>query len=128
MTSKRTGIHLISVFLLLLWGGIMLYFYASERISHYLPPDGIFRPMVLWSSIGLILLGLFNLFTIRSKEAACCSEGDGHDHGHDHHEHDHAHKHDHGQAHSHEHKDGCCGGHDHGHSHEAQSQIGRAHV
>lgn len=122
MTSKRTGIHLISVFLLLLWGGIMLYFYASERISHYLPPDGIFRPMVLWSSIGLILLGLFNLFTIRSKEAACCSEGDGHDHGHDHHEHDHAHKHDHGQAHSHEHKDGCCGGHDHGHSHEAQSQ------
>ncbi|RBP41311.1 putative repeat protein (TIGR03943 family) [Roseimicrobium gellanilyticum] len=136
MTSKRIGIHLISVSLLLLWGGIMLYFYTSGRITHYLPPDGIFRPMVLWSSIGLIVLALFNLATMKAKEAACCAD-DGHDHDHDHcghdHHHDHAHKHDHGHAHahghghSHEHKDGCCGGHGHSHDHGHKHEDAHAH-
>ncbi len=127
MTAKRTGIHLVSVFLLLLWGGIMLYFYASGRISHYLPPDGIFRAMVLWSSIGMVVLGLFNLVTMRAREAACCAD-DGHEHDHDH---DHHHDHDHGHAHEHkhDHKAGCCGhdhDHDHGHKHEPAAKTAEA--
>lgn len=122
MKTQRIGIHLVSVLLLLLWGGVMLYFYASGRISHYLPPDGIFRPMALWGGIGMIIVGIYNLATVGAKEAACCEhEHDhgskegccGHDHGHDHH-HDHAHK------------DGASCGHDHSHDH-ATCDHGHAH-
>src|SRR5436853_6370962 len=101
MKTQRLGIHLISTLLLLLWGGVMVYFYASGRIASYLPPDGIFRPMVLWGGIGMVIVGLYNLATVGSREAACSEHEHGHDHSHDH---DHAHK------------DGCCG-HDHGHAH-----------
>lgn len=132
MNAKRSGIHLTSVALLLLWAGIMLYFYLSGRITHYLQADGLFRPMVLWSSIGLIVLALFNLLTMNAKEATCCAEDGGHDHDHGHdqpHDHDHAHKHGHEHGHSHEHKDGCCGGHghDHGHSHSHEHKLEPAH-
>jgi len=47
--------HLVGVALLLLWGGVMLYFFVSGRVAAYLPPDGIFRPMVLASGIGLLI-------------------------------------------------------------------------
>lgn len=138
--TKRTAIHMISVLLLMLWGAVLLYFYASGRLVNYLPADGIFRPMVLVAGIGLMILALFNLVTTKAKEADCCSDdGDaggccGHDHDHDHghdHKHDHAHSHQHGHehvhgpgcSHGHEHEDeqvhvhgpGC--GHDHGHEH-----------
>ena len=146
MKTSRTGIHLVSVSLLLLWSAVLLYFYGSGRLEHYLPPDGIFRPMVLVSGIGLAVLALFNLATMGTKEADCCSEAhvseydreaiaggpisDGHKHdhadggccGHDHsHDHDHGHEHKHevvaAKAHDHA---GCCGHdhtHDHGHGH-----------
>jgi hypothetical protein len=109
MSATRTLVHLLSVAMLLLWGGVLLYFHITGRLVNYLPPDGIFRPMVLVSGIGLIVLGLFNLLTMTAEDAGC----EGHDHAHDH---DHDHKgcgHDHGHAH----KEGCCG-HDHGHKHE----------
>ncbi len=109
MNGVRTFTHLISVALLLLWGGVMLYFYASGRIIHYLPPDGIFQPMVLIAGIGLVVLGLFNLLTLRNAEHDCC-----HDHGHGH-----GHDDDDGHDHSHA-KTGCCG-HEHGHAHEHES-------
>ena len=115
MKSKNL-IHLISVALLFLWGAVLLYFYASGRITHYLPPDGIFRPMVLVAGIGLVIVGLFNLATTQYSAADCC----GHDHGHDHdHEHGHDgccghdHSHDHAHAHGHHHKE-----HDHDHAQE----------
>lgn len=135
MKTSRIGIHLLSVFLLVLWGAVLLYFYASGRITAYLPADGIFRPMVLVAGIGLGVLGLFNLATIGAKEDDCCDhdhdhdhdhghghdkddghhhhEGCGHDHDHDHGDHDHGHDHDHatcshGKEHQHDH-DGCCG-------------------
>lgn len=116
MSGTRTLVHLLSVAMLLLWGGILLYFYVSGRITHYLPPDGIFRPMVLASGIGLVVLGLFNLLTMTAEDAGC----EGHDHGHDHdHDHDHDHKHVHtkdcGHDHGHVHTKDC--GHDHGHVH-----------
>jgi hypothetical protein len=107
MSATRTLVHLLSVAMLLLWGGVLLYFHISGRLINYLPPDGIFRPMVLASGIGLLVLGLFNLLTMGAEDAGC----EGHDHGHDH---------DHGGCghdHGHKHKEGCCG-HDHGHKHE----------
>lgn len=115
MKSSRTSIHLISVALLLLWGGIMLYFYASGRVAKYLQSEGIFQPMLLVGGIGLIILGLFNLITMKAEEAECCE----HDHSH---EHDHdqgccGHDHDHSHAHEHHHKHGECCGHEH-HDHE----------
>lgn len=124
MKAQRIGIHLISVVLLLLWGGVMLYFYASGRIANYLPPDGIFRPMALWGGIGMVVLALYNLATIGAQEAACCEHEHGHGHGHDHaHKdgccgHDHAHDHGDAAAPAHSHKEGECCGHDHGHSHD----------
>lgn len=130
MSGTRTLVHFLSVAMLLLWSGVLLYFYVSGRIVHYLPPDGVFRPMVLVSGIGLMVLALFNLLTMTAPDSGC--EGhdhDGHDHDHgtggcggDDHSHDHAHKdgccgHEHEHGHSHSHKEGCCG-HDHGHGHK----------
>ncbi|MBE7498563.1 MAG: hypothetical protein HS117_26795 [Verrucomicrobiaceae bacterium] len=109
MSGTRTLIHLLSVATLLLWSGVMLFFHYSGRIVAYLPPDGIFRPMVLAAGIGLGVLGLFNLLTMNAEDIGC----EGHDHGHDDHDHDHG-KCGHDHAHKHDH--GCCG-HDHGHEH-----------
>ncbi|WP_395745693.1 hypothetical protein [Prosthecobacter sp.] len=124
MSGTRTLVHLLSVAMLLLWGGVLLYFYISGRLSNYLPPDGIFRPMVLVSGIGLAVLGLFNLLTMGAEDVGC----EGHDHGHDDHDHDHDHSncgHDHG----HQHKEGCCGhDHEHDHSHKhAHAACGHDH-
>lgn len=119
MSGTRTLVHLLSVAMLLLWAGVLLYFYISGRLINYLPPDGIFRPMVLVSGIGLAVLGLFNLLTMGAEDAGC----EGHDHSHDDHDHkdcghDHDHKHGEGcgHDHSHDHKHGACG-HDHAHEH-----------
>ena len=121
MSATRTLVHLISVAMLLLWGGVLIYFYTSGRLINYLPPDGIFRPMVLVAGLGLGVLGLFNLLTMGAEDPGC----EGHDHGHDDHDpdqkdcgHDHSHKsgdcgHDHGHEHKHEH--GTC---DHDHVHD----------
>ncbi|MFN0079251.1 MAG: hypothetical protein ACKVY0_22530 [Prosthecobacter sp.] len=108
MSGTRTLVHLLSVAMLLLWGGVLIYFYASGRLVNYLPPDGIFRPMVLVSGIGLAVLGLFNLLTMGAEDPGC----EGHDHGHDDHDHDHK-----GCGHDHSPKHGACG-HDHGHEHK----------
>jgi hypothetical protein len=126
MNTRRVSIHLISVFLLLMWGAILLYFYMSGRlVPWYLQPLGNFRNMVLFSAVGLIALGIFNLATMGAEDAECC----GHDHSHDH---DHAgccgHDHDDGHHHSHDHDD-CCG-HDHAKEHahhEHDHQHGEAH-
>lgn len=128
MSGTRTLVHLLSVAMLLLWSGILLYFYVSGRLSHYLPPDGIFRPMVLASAIGLAVLGLFNLLTMSAEDSGCEGHDHGHSHDHDHKDcgHDHAHKHgscghdhahDHDHKHEHQHEHGSCG-HAHGHKHE----------
>lgn len=142
MSGTRTFVHLLSVAMLLLWGGVLLYFYVSGRISHYLPPDGIFRPMVLASGIGLVVLGLFNLLTMTAEDSGCEGHDHAHDHDHDHDHkdcgHDHSHKegscghdhsHDHDHGHKHEHHAGCGHdhGHDHGHKHEHHAGCGHDH-
>ncbi len=118
MSGTRTLVHLISVAMLLLWGGVLIYFYTSGRLINYLPPDGIFRPMVLVAGLGLGVLGLFNLLTMGAEDPGC----EGHDHGHDDHDHDHDHK---DCGHDHSHKAGDCG-HDHGHEHEHKHEHGAA--
>ncbi len=55
------------------WGGVILYFYSSGRMNHYLAPD--FRPIALAGGLGLMVLGLFNILTA-TQEVGC-----GHDHG-----------------------------------------------
>ena len=125
MSGTRTLIQLISVSLLFIWSGVLLYFYYTGRVNEYLPGDGIFRPMVLVTGIGLAIIGLFNLLTMGVEDAAC----DGHDHSlPEENDHRHAHKHsadcghDHSGEHSHSHAgedhvhDENCG-HDHDHAH-----------
>ncbi|MEN3941835.1 hypothetical protein WJU23_11120 [Prosthecobacter sp. SYSU 5D2] len=138
MSGTRTVIQLISIALLFVWSAVLLYFHYTGRVNEYLPGDGIFRPMVLVTGIGLAIMGLFNLLTMGVEDAACeghdhgqggCGHGHGHAAktgcGHDHsHEHGHTHAHsedcghDHGHVHEHTHvhSKGC--GHDHPHDHE----------
>ena len=128
MSGTRTLIHLLSVATLLLWGGVMLFFHVTGRITAYLPPDGIFRSMVLAAAIGLGVLALFNLLTMNAEDIGC----EGHDHSHDDHDHGHGGScgHDHGHAHKHDHahKEGCCGHeHDHHHDHD-HSTCGHDHA
>lgn len=108
MKKSRAIIHLISVLLLLLWGGVMLYFYASGRLAkgEYVSKEGWFSAMVLVGGIGCVIVGLFNLVTMGSSEGDCCEHDHDHDHGGHHHEHDHD----------------CCG-HDHGHEHHEHSEV-----
>jgi hypothetical protein len=117
---NKRSLHLISVALLLLWSAVLLYFHVSGRVVHYLPPDGIFRPMVLIAGIGLAILALFNLATMQSESADCCGHDHSHDHAHDHgccdHDHEHHHDHEHAAA-----KEGGCCDHDHAHEHHAHS-------
>jgi hypothetical protein len=130
MKTSRIGIHLTSVLLLSLWGAVMLYFYASGRISKYLQSDGLFQPMVLVAGIGLVVLALFNLVTMGAEEADCCD----HDHAHDK-ERDHGccgHDHPHDEASHHDHDHSTCG-HDHSHDHHehdhdhSHNHAGHAH-
>lgn len=127
--KAKNLIHLVSVALLFLWGAVLLYFYASGRIVHYLPPDGIFRPMVLVAGVGLVIVGLFNLATIQYAAAGCCGHdhggGCGHDHGHDHgHDDSGCCGHDHDHKHTHE---DCCG-HEHGHDHHDHAHAAHDHA
>ena len=60
--------------LLALWGGVMLYFYGSGRIEHYLTEKGPFRTQCLVAGIGLVLLAVVNLVrTLRGS-----ADGDSH--------------------------------------------------
>lgn len=126
MKAQRLIIHLLSVLLLVFWGGVMLYFYMSGRVASYLPTDGLFRPLMLVGGIGMVVLGLFNLLTYAQDEGAGCS------HDHHHHDHDHDHVgcgHDHGHQHEHA-KEGCCGhehAHDHTHDHAKGKCCGHDH-
>lgn len=56
----------------LVWGGVLLYFYDSGRLSRYLADD--FRPYTLWGGLALLVLGVFVALTSR-QQVGC-----GHDH------------------------------------------------
>ena len=106
---------LLSIFTLMTWGVLFLYYYTSGRIEKYLDPD--FRIYALLSGIGFVLLAAFN-FINRKQETGLCThdhpQGETCDHDH-HHAHDHSHSHacDHDHHHAHDHDHDC--GHDHSH-------------
>ncbi len=65
---------------LIVWGGVLLYFYSSGRMAQYLAEQ--FRNTALWGALAMMVLGLFNIITAK-QEAACCGEaGEEHDHDH----------------------------------------------
>jgi uncharacterized repeat protein (TIGR03943 family) len=74
----------------LCWSAVLLYFYASGRVTKYLAPD--FRLLCLLGGLGFWVMGMFTLLTA-GRRVGC-----GHDHGHDH-----GHTHDHGDGEDHEH-------------------------
>jgi uncharacterized repeat protein (TIGR03943 family) len=118
--------------MLFAWSAVMLYFYVSGRVDHFLTESFRIGPLI--GGLGLAVVGFFNLFTSRAQ-VAC-----GHDHihhgDHDHEhtdecEHDHKHSHEcerdhhHGHGHGHDHRHGH--GHDHehaGHTHDDQTIPG----
>ncbi len=58
----------------LVWSGVLLYFYGSGRIVAYLAPD--FRLLALAGGLGMAVVGLLTLLTAWQEQ--------GHGHGHDH--------------------------------------------
>lgn len=90
MTQQRVHTHLFGIGLLLVWGGVMMYFCLSGRIASYLPADGALRMLAQGAGIGLIALAFLNLATLGAREAGAAEE-----------------------AHDHPHEPGatCCGGH-----------------
>lgn len=132
MTGIRTTIHFIGILIMLLWSAVLLYFHVSGRVAAYLPPDGIFRDMVLVAGIGMAIVALFNLFTTQADDGGCSSHGCDHDHdagekklasGPCNHEHHHeAHHHHGGCGHDHDHSN--C---DHDHSHAQHAHHNHEH-
>jgi len=88
--------RLASCFLLLLWGGIMVYYFASGRVVHYLTGFGGFRLQALICGLLLCVLAAFELLVRPAPDRSS------HDHSHSHdpetcggchdddHDHDHA--------------------------------------
>ncbi|MGJ8725795.1 MAG: TIGR03943 family putative permease subunit [Roseibacillus sp.] len=65
----------------LFWGGSIVWLYAAGRMGEFLVPK--FHNITLFGGLGMIVLGLFVLLTLREKSDC------GHDHcehGHDHHD------------------------------------------
>lgn len=90
------------------WGGVLLYFYHSQRVRHYLAES--FHHFILFGGIGILILGVYSVISPREKKSSCSHD---HDHGgcdHDHHEH----KHDRGESCDQDHGESC----DHDHKHE----------
>jgi len=104
-----------------IWGGILIYFYVSMRVSKYLAEN--FHHFVLIGGIGILILGLYSLINPQEKEEAAHDCGHDHSHEHEHSEccgHDHDHHHDHAHDHCHEEEHDhseCCGDHHHEDAH-----------
>ncbi len=97
--------RLVPCALLLLWGGVMIYFFASARIIHYLTGYGGFRLQALVCGLLLCVMAVFELL-VRDRGNPKSADAESHDHGHEH-EHDHGHGHEHADDHE---CAGCGGG------------------
>jgi uncharacterized repeat protein (TIGR03943 family) len=58
----------VGTVLLALCGGVMVYFFASARVTHYLTGAGTFRVQCLVAGLALLVLAAFNFFTARRQE------------------------------------------------------------
>jgi uncharacterized repeat protein (TIGR03943 family) len=72
--------RILTLITLLLWGGTLLYFWASDRVASYLHPQ--FHPYVLAAGAGLLVLAVLWWWASRETDAGC------HDCGCHHHEDD----------------------------------------
>ena len=61
--------RILTLITLLLWGGTLLYFWASDRIGSYLHPQ--FHPYVLVAGAGLLVLSALWWWASRGSEAGC---------------------------------------------------------
>lgn len=69
---SKKFISIIAPVTLLLWGGILLHFYLSGRITSFLHP--VFRPQVFAAGLVLTICGIL-LFATRNRVALCeCGE------------------------------------------------------
>jgi DUF1980 C-terminal domain len=112
----RRFFHWVSCLLLLLWGGVLVYYFASGRIVHYLTGSGAFQIQCLLGGLALCVLGAFNLLTSTRRSphddehaADHCCGRDTADHAHAGNDtsatsadepHEHADEHDHESEHS----------------------------
>ncbi len=84
-TEKRGSAlaHFTGVVILLLWGGVMVSFFVTGRIAHYLTSDAVFREQALVAGMMLIVLALFNALTFGSAGGDEDEDGHGPGGGHD---------------------------------------------
>jgi uncharacterized repeat protein (TIGR03943 family) len=92
--------------LLALWGGVMIYFFASGRITHYLSASGAFRIQCLIAGLVLCVLAAFNLLTTGAGEA-------------------HSHDHSHDDEHADDDEDATCSDCGPAHAHGESSWLGK---
>lgn len=83
--SERKFFFGIETIALAAWGGVLLYYVASGKVTSFLTATGIFREQALIGGLALVVLAVFN-FAMRNRFPGC-----GHDHGeedepHHHHE------------------------------------------
>jgi uncharacterized repeat protein (TIGR03943 family) len=64
--------------ILMLWGGVMIYFFTSGRIVSYLTSDGFFRIQCLIAGLILVVVALFNWLNRAETHDDChdCHEED----------------------------------------------------
>ena len=139
MNLKR-AMQFLSIFALMVWGGVFVYFYLTPAedgtgplIQKYVNANKNFDLWVLIAGMGLFVLAIFNVITFKQKSGICNhdhSHGDECDHDHDHQDHHddhsvHTEACDHGHDHDHDHSDGHDHGEEHNHDHE-QTTAGLA--
>ncbi|MGI8602708.1 MAG: TIGR03943 family putative permease subunit [Verrucomicrobiales bacterium] len=66
--DRRFFFHVGTV-LVALWGAVMVYFFATGRVTHYLTGSGTFRIQCLLTGLALCVLAAFNFLTARRREA-----------------------------------------------------------
>ncbi len=89
---------------IIVWGGLFIYFFFSDRVRAYLSPE--FRIWVPIAGVAMIILGILNLI-FRNRLTGVCS----HEHAHGDHVHDHS-QCDHDHGHHHHHHGECDHDHD----------------
>ena len=63
------GSNVLQCLIIIVWGCVMVYFYESGRIEHYLTDKGSFRLQCLLGGLGLVILGSINLWFTLSADA-----------------------------------------------------------
>ncbi len=87
MKDQKHFTRLFGIVAMLVWAGVLLYFYGSGKIGSFIRPEYL-RTCALFAGLGLGVLAVFNFLNLK-KETGCC-----HDHGDGEHDHDEEHDHE----------------------------------